>query len=339
MKINKFVILIAALLIFEGSSYAQTGLGGLPGAFSRLGFSARGIAMGNAMTSVITGDIVGYYNPAVSAFQDDHLISFGHSFLSLDRSLNFVSYTKNFKLPKQKDGGAGITFSWINAGVTNIDSRDGDGFPLGSISTSENQFLFAPSIRVSKDVALGVGFKLYYSKLYDGVKSTSLGFDLGGIIKPSDRINIGFAVKDINSKYQWNTTSIYNENGSTTINKFPVLLDVGVSYLLPKSFGIVSLDFENSSQTVTIDGTDYKTASDIIRMGAEVSPIRDLKLRAGFDRFDLKSNDKLGNAKINFGVGYQVALKSYIVGIDYAFVMEPYSNNPFQTLTAVFKIK
>ncbi len=338
MKILKYILFIAVILIVN-NSYSQTGLGGLPGAFSRLGFSARGIAMGNAMTSVITGDVMGYYNPAVSAFQDDHLINFGHSFLSLDRSLNFVSYTKNFKLPKQKEGGAGITFSWINAGVSNIDSRDGDGFPLGTISTSENQFLFAPSIRVSKDVALGVGFKLYYSKLYDGVKSTSLGFDLGAIIKPSDRINIGLAVKDINSKYQWNTTSIYNENGTTTTNKFPILLDVGVSYLLPKAFGLVSLDFENSSQTVTIDGTDYKTASDVIRMGAEVSPIRDLKLRAGFDRFDLKSNDKFGNAKFNFGLGYQLALKSYIVGIDYAFVMEPYSNNPFQTLTAVFKIK
>ena len=333
----KKIFLILFFLTAANVSFAQ--LGGLPGSFSRLGFSARGMGMGNAMTSVITGDVMGYYNPAVSAFQDDHLINFGHSFMSLDRTMNFVSYTKNFKLPKQTEGGAGITFSWINAGVSNIDSRDGDGFPIGTISTNENQFTFAPSIRVSPNVALGVGFKLYYSKLYDGVKSTSLGFDLGAIVKASNRVNIGLAIKDINSQYKWSTSSIYNENGATTTNKFPVLINLGVSYLLPKDFGVVSVDFENSSQTVNQDGTDYKSVTDVIRMGAEVSPIKFLKLRAGFDRFDLKATDKFGNTDVNFGVGYQIPLKTYIVGIDYAFIMEPYSNEPFQTLTAVFKIR
>ena len=74
-------------------------------------------------------------------------------------------------------------------------------------------------------------------------------------------------------------------------------------------------------------------------MGAEISPVKELKIRAGFDRFDLKSDDKFGNTKLTFGLGYQKELKSYIIGLDYSFVMEPYSNKPFMTLTAVFKIK
>jgi hypothetical protein len=337
MKIIKYVILAAALLILGESSYAQ--LGGLPGAFARMGFGARGMSMGNAMTSITVGDVVGYYNPALSVFQNEHLINLSYSFLSFDRTLNFVSYTKNFKLPNQKQGGAGITFSWINAGVSDIDARDGDGFKMDPISVYENQFLFAPAISVSDKVSLGVAFKMYYSKMYDGVKSTSLGFDVGAIIKPSNKISIGLAMKDLNSKYQWSTTSIYNQNGTTTINKFPVLLDVGVSYLLPKNLGVVSVDFENSSQTVTQDGVDYKTVSDIIRMGAEINPIKDLKLRAGFDRFDFKAADKFGNTKLTFGVGYQMAVKSYDLGLDYSFIMEPYSNKPLMTLTAVFKIK
>lgn len=336
--INMRFAITAVLLILSVQSYAQ--LGGLPGAFSRMGFGARGISMGNAMTGVITGDIVGYYNPAVSSFQNEHLIGLGYSFLSFDRTLNFVSYTKNFKLPNQKEGGAGITFSWINAGVSNIDSRDGDGYQLGSISVSENQFLFAPSFRVSDRVAIGVGFKFYFSKLYDGIKSTSIGFDGGAIIKASDKITIGLTVRDISSQYKWNTSSIYQSNGTTTTDKFPVLLTAGASYQLPKRLGMVSVDFQHASKTTSFGDTiEYKSNSNIVRLGAEIIPIKDIKLRAGFDKLDLSAVDKLGGANVMFGLGYQKDLKSYIVGLDYSFVMESYSNKPFMTLSAVFKIK
>src|SRR5262245_3320872 len=130
MRLKLSIIILSLFAV--SASYAQ--LGGTPGAFTRMGFNARGISMGNAMTSVITGDITGFYNPAVSAYQDDHLINLSYSFLSFDRNLNFVSYTKNFKLPNQKEGGAGVTFSWLNAGVGHIDGRDIDGFKIGEFS-------------------------------------------------------------------------------------------------------------------------------------------------------------------------------------------------------------
>ncbi len=336
MKILKYIVLF--FVSFSGYySYAQ--LGGYPGAFARYGFSARGIGMGNAMTSVTEGDLVGYYNPAVSVFQNEHLINLSYSFLSLDRSLNFVSYTKNFHLPNQKEGGAGITFSWINAGVSNIDGRDNDGFQIGTYSISENQFTFSPAIKFSDKFAAGIAFKFYYSKLFDGVKSTSLGFDIGAVFKASSKLSIGATVKDLNSKYSWNTTNLYGQNGTTTQNKFPVLYTIGASYKLPKTWGLVSVDFQSAVGTVNQNGVDYTPKSNIVRMGLEINPVKDLKLRAGFDKFDFSANDKFGNANLNFGLGYQKALKSYIVGLDYSFVMEAYTNKPFQTLTAVFKIK
>lgn len=322
----KYIKIILLLLVLSISSYAQ--LGGLPGAFTRMGFGARGISMGNAMTSVTKGDVNGFYNPALSSFQDEHLFNVSYSFLSLDRSLNFVSYTKNFKLPKQSSGGAGVTFSWINSGVGKIDGRDIDGFSIGELSTSENQFLFAPSIMVSDKVSLGVGFKLYYSKLYEGVSATSFGFDLGGIYKVNDKINVAVTVKDINSKYEWNTIDIYGQNGKQTKEKFPKLYTIGISYQLPKNFGLVSIDYETSSKK-----------SNIIRVGAEINPVKDINFRAGFDRFDLSAEDKISGARAMFGIGYQKSFKSYIIGIDYSFVLEPYTHNPFQTITAVFKLK
>lgn len=314
------------ILLIANSAFAQ--LGGYPGSFTRMGFGARGISMGNAMTSVIQGDVTGFYNPAISAFQNEHLINLSYSFLSFDRSLNFISYTKNFRFTNQKSGGAGFTFSWINAGVSNIDGRDIDGFHTEDYSVYENQFMFAPSIKVSEKFAFGIGFKLYYSKLFEGVKSTSVGFDFGALYIVNDKVTVGASVKDIKSKYEWNTNGIYGQYGNTTTDKFPLLYTLGVSYNLPKNFGLVSLDFQSSDKK-----------SNIIRMGVEVKPVKDFAFRGGFDRFDFSSSDKFGNASFMFGVGYQKALKSIILGIDYAFVMEPYSNKPFQNITAVFKFK
>jgi hypothetical protein len=317
---------IILFLIISSTAYSQ--LGGLAGAFTRMGFNARGISMGNAMTSIITGDVSGLYNPALSSFQDDHLINLSYSFLSLDRNLNFVSYTKNFKLPNQNQGGAGITFAWVNAGVNNIDGRDADGFSLGELTTFENEFLFAPSIRVSEKISIGVGFKLYYAKLYEGITATSFGFDVGGLYIVNDKINVGISARDFNSEYEWNTTDIYGQFGNQTKNKFPKIYTLGVSYLLPNNFGLVSIDYETSNKK-----------SNIIRIGTEISPVKDIKFRAGADRFDMSAQDIVGGTRAMFGLGYQKAFKSYVVGIDYSFVLEPYVHKPFQTLTAVFKIK
>jgi hypothetical protein len=325
MKIN-FVKYFILVCLTASTAFAQ--LGGYAGSFVREGFGARGISMGNAMTSVTYGDITGYYNPSLSAFQDAHLINLSYSFLSQDRTLNFISYTKNFKIPNQPEGGAGVTFSWINAGVSNIDGRDADGFPIGTYSTSENQFCFAPAIRVSDKVAIGIAFKFYYSKLFDGVTSTSLGFDLGSLYRVNDKINIGLAIKDLNSRYKWDTSPVYGPgNGTTTIDKFPVLYDLGVSYLLPKNLGVVSVEFETSNKK-----------SNVFKAGGEINFIKDFSFRAGVDRFDLSSKDIFGNSKIMFGVGFQKPVKNVILGINYLFEMEPYTHTPFQTLTAVFKL-
>jgi len=324
--LKKFFEIIVLNCFVAGITFSQ--LGGHPGAFTRMGFSARGIGMGNAMTSVTSGDIMGLYNPALSPFQDDHLINLSYSFLSLDRKLNFITYTKNFKLPNQPQGGAGITFAWVNAGVTDIDGRDLDGFSIGTLSTFENEFLFAPSIRVSDKVSLGAGFKLYYSKLYEGVTTTSFGFDLGALYRVNDRINVGLTVSDINVKYKWNTIDVYGQLGNTTDEKFPILYTLGVSYLLPNNFGLVSVDYETSNKK-----------SNIIRVGAEIYPVKDIKFRAGMDRLDMSAADVIGGTKGAFGLGYQRSFGNYIVGIDYSFVLEPYTHNPFQTITAVFKIK
>ncbi|MFH1195318.1 MAG: hypothetical protein V1720_06375, partial [bacterium] len=94
---KKFIFIL--LVVSVSSVLAQpefSNISGMPGAFSRMGFGARGIGMGNALSAVIDGNLVAYYNPAVGAFQQGNSFQTSYSFLSLDRSLNYLSFTKKF---------------------------------------------------------------------------------------------------------------------------------------------------------------------------------------------------------------------------------------------------
>ena len=103
----------------------------MPGAFSRMGFGARGMGMGNALSAVTEGDLVAYYNPALSVYQQGNSFSSSYSILALDRSLNFIDFTRRFDFGQKtnSDGStsprstAGISIGLINSGVSNIDAE------------------------------------------------------------------------------------------------------------------------------------------------------------------------------------------------------------------------
>ena len=88
--------LLAAVILLGSSASAQ--LGGTAGAFTRLGFGARGQGMGNAMTAVNHGIISALYNPALTPFQTGHVLYGNYSLLSLDRKLNQISYTQSISI-------------------------------------------------------------------------------------------------------------------------------------------------------------------------------------------------------------------------------------------------
>jgi hypothetical protein len=301
--------------------------------------------MSNAMVADIFGDISGIYNPALATFQEEGLVNLGYSFLSLDRNLNFVGFTKKVKLPKQPKGGAGITFAWINAGVDNIDGRDNDTKQIGLFSTFENEFYLGTAFIINDQISLGIGFKLYYAKLFENVTSSSFALDFGGTYKASDKLAFGIAVKDLGAKYDWSTTELYGSLGNNTEDKFPVLLDIGATYLLPKNLGITSLALRQvfnpfpNSNSVTITPDDV-TDNTILRFGFEINIVPQVQFRAGLDRIDFNTDDFTGNLEPSFGLGLNKSLSQNInLGIDYSFQLEPFSHDPVQDIGIVFKFK
>lgn len=294
-----------------------------PGAFSRMGFGARGIGMGNAMSAITEGNLVSYYNPALSAFQNGNSFQTSYSFLSLDRSLNFLNFTRRFDFYSAQDSlvenqeprsTAGVSIGVINSGVGKIDGRDNQGLKTGELSTSENLFFIGLANRFSKKFALGINAKLYYYKLYEDITATGIGVDIGALYSINEMFTVSLMLSDINSKYKWDTGPIYGQSGRTTEDKFPLLKKVGLSYNNKENKIIAAIEFESTG-----------AGSNIVRLGAEYNIFENLFLRGGIDQFDLMNSDR--PAKPALGFSYFRNLCDITIGVDYAFMIEQYSSH------------
>ena len=343
-------ILLTIILILTSYSAAFSQAGGFAGTFARLGFGARGLSMGNAMVGNIFGDVSGYYNPALSTFQNEGVVNVGYTFMSLDRQLNFLNFAKKIEFPNQQIKGAGISISWINSGVSDIDGRDNDTRQIGNFSTFDNQFYLGTGFIISDQVSVGVGFKYYYSKLFEEVTSTSIAFDIGAIVRPTPNLAIGLAVRDLNARNEWNTSVIYGSNfGNTTTDKFPTLINLGGSYLLPNNIGVVSVEGQYQKNPTVEDNFEFVDPEAVtpevkdnvsFKVGGEIFLTPQINVRAGLERIDFGSDDVMGNLKPSLGVGfYKMLGKTMKLGVDYSFQLEPYTHDPIQNISIGFKFK
>ncbi|MDZ7623298.1 MAG: hypothetical protein U5J96_02465 [Ignavibacteriaceae bacterium] len=330
----KKIILILFALMFE-AVFAQPKFSEMsvsPGAFSRIGFGARGIGMGNALSSITEGELTSYYNPAITPFQENNSFQAGYSFLTLDRALNYFNYTRRFDFYSTKDTvaetrkprtTAGLSIGIINSGVGNIDGRDNSGLPTGELSTSENQFFIGLAARISEKFSIGLATKFYYYSLYEEISSTSLGFDVGALYKLNDNFNISLVLVDLMSKYKWDTSPVYQQEGIISEDKFPNLRKVGVSYR-NKELGLIgAVEFENSN-----------AETNILRAGVEYNIYDQFFIRGGVDQFNLSNTD--WPVKPSLGFSFFQPFGNLVVGVDYAFQIEQYSSADRHILSVNF---
>jgi hypothetical protein len=268
-----------------------------------MGFGAVGIGMGNAVSAVRSSYIVGYYNPALTPYQVNRVGTATVGLLSLDRNLNFLSYTQ--ALPPT----AGLSVGIQNAGVSSIEGRDRDGRKTETLSTSENMLVLSFGIKVGGKVSLGVAPKIYYYSLYTDLSSTTVGFDVGAGYAVSDQIMVALVVQDIGSKYKWDTSKLYGVEGNVRDEEFPTRGRLGASYANSDWGFIGSAEFEIISNTY------------LARFGAQLDLAEIFAVRAGIDQVSF-SDEILPKPSFGFSVKY--ALDSWTPAVHYAFVLEPY---------------
>jgi hypothetical protein len=319
-KVKNIFRTIAVLVILFSNicvtAYAQlqssTSSDNLPGSPMWLGFGARGIAMGNAMTAVINGDIQAYYNPAAVPFESAPTVVAAYSVLSLDRRLNYLSYTRSLK------PNAGISVSIINAGVGNIDGRDEDGVHTQTYSTSENSFMFSFGLQPVPKFSFGVTLKVLYYNFIEGMKSTTAALDIGALYLLTDEFTLGAVVQDINSKYKWDSTPLYGINGNSTVDRFPLRKRIGIGWSPSKYSMLISSEFEAIGSAT------------FLRIGSEIEIYDGIHLRGGIDQIALNTDLP---AKPSLGISVQTKLSTWTPAFQYAYVFEPYSPSGIHILS------
>ena len=314
------LLLVGIFWLLPYRVHGQNGyeLGGQAGVASRMGFAARGMAAGNALSAVARGDGLSYYNPALVPFQSQPTALVSTGFLSFDRNLNYISYVQRIK------PSGGFSVALINAGASNIQGRDLEGEPTESYKTSENEFLFSFGTTIQDDFSVGVSAKILYFSLFRDVKSTTVGFDIGLLYSPSSEWAFALVISDINSKYKWDTSRLYGQEGTTTIDRFPLRRKVAASYAPGFLNGHVSAELEWVGSIL------------LARFGTEISLHKNFGLSAGLDQIDFKRRI---DPKPTFGLSLRTAWSSWNPALHYAYVLEPYSGGGIHLVSLTLGIE
>ncbi len=327
---NSLILLLLLLLPLQ-EVLAQSG--GFSGSYTRMGFGARGMAMGNAMGTVSQEGVFAHYNPALASYANGNQIDIGTALMSFDRSLH--SFNATFPLPPN----AGLNIGLLNANVYDIDGRTSSGYHTEMLSTHEFQLFAAFGISISPGVRLGVAAKLHYAKFFESIdNATGAGFDVGIITEPITNWRIGFTIQDLISEYSWNTNPEYGTLGGRNRNDgLPVRFRFSSSYrfsglglLLSSEFEILRLDSEYQRREHfpgavppqnTTRSENVTSSSQLFRIGAVWKAHERITLRGGWEVMDLdyiKETHKLST-------GFSVHLPYDVMSpsVDYAFVREP----------------
>jgi hypothetical protein len=289
---------------FTANGQNKYALGGLAGTPTRMGFGARGIGMANAFSAVRSDEITGYYNPALVPFQTYASAMIAVGFLPLDRNLNFASFSQSLR------PSGGFSVGIINAGVSNLEGRNRDGVVTETYSTSENEFFLSFGIKVTEQAAIGVSTKIFYYSLFEDVKSTTVGFDVGFVYAVDEEWTIGVVIHDINSKYKWDTSQLYGREGNVTVDRFPLRRKIGISY----SPGFLGATAAGELEWI---GSTLLT-----RMGAEIHLHEQFSVRGGIDQVSFAGDI---TAKPAFGFSLRAPIDIFKPVLHYSYVIEPYS--------------
>lgn len=330
------VIAFIAAIAGPLSSAAQS-----TGAFSRLGFEARGMAMGNALVADASGHTSPYYNPALAPELTGQHLGFSAALMRLDRQLQSVQVGAPLA-PR-----AGVAVGLIHAGVSKIDGRDNSGFHTKNLSTDEFALFMAFGLKFNERIAGGITLQLFRSDLLAEVDAvTSVGVDFGLMVQMTDRLSLGAVVEDLLAKYDWDTSGAFGAGGKTTTDLFPRRVRLGGSYGNPGGQLRVNAELEVAIESLEKRSTEVElvngiptqsTTTDLVRrtssqvrVGAEYYLSSVFAVQGGLDRL---GSEAFAGMTPTAGFLLEQPLGNLLVRAGYAFVLEPSATGSVHVLT------
>ena len=324
--------------IMAGGPVSASGQDVGTGAFSRVGFGARGLALGNALVADPSADVSPHYNPALLPSASGQRVSASAALLSFDRELQFLE----FAAPLGPTAGIGLSLT--HAGVNDIDGRNADGARTETLSTDEFALSLAFGNRFADWLAVGTTLTLYQSDLLPEVDPVrGFGVDLGVRVQATDRLSVAAAVKDLLARYEWDAAPV---GGGSHTDRFPVRVQVGGSYALLDDRLQLLAEVESRytardrrvQQTlVTSGGPRARTRTESFllhglrgRVGASYRPLEILRIRVGVDRLGV---DDTSGLRPSAGFGLRQSVGDLDLRVSYAATLEPHVRSIMNTGT------
>ncbi|MEK7395451.1 MAG: PorV/PorQ family protein [Candidatus Poribacteria bacterium] len=285
--INSFVLL--TILILCINTYGAVADGGDAGAFLKNGIGVRSISMGKAFVAVADDSSAGYWNPAGLAKLNHPEISFMYS-----NPMNFdilgsggvegVGYhTLSMAYPTRL-GSMGFNLAYLSVGDISV-VKDATGPTGETFQDKELGVIASYANNITEKMQIGLNLKFVRQSLMDKTGS-GMGLDIGGLYEPMYNLTFGIMLNDIVSP------KIKLIENSYAI---PRKLSAGLSYKIMNDMVLTS---------ASIDKAGGRSPN--FHIGAEVHPVKDLALRAGYTT---------DTGELSAGIGVRIS----IIQLDYGF--------------------
>ena len=289
MRFLRWMVLLT-LGIFVNPAAAQNGQAGVPGSFLFMGVGARALGMGGAYTAVANDVTAVFWNPAGLAVQNPFQLSFMHSVLFVDTSLDFLAASA----PTERFGSFGVSLISLSSG--NFEQRNALNQVTGQFSTRDLAFFISWSKEILPNFSVGLNYKFVNQKILS-FSGSGNGFDLGVKAKLFDHLDAGLMLANV-------------------IKPKVTLAERSETFPLQFRAGLATELF-NDQLTVSIEMSKLNGWSDaILHFGAEYRVMDRLAFRLG-------ANDN----NVTFGAGF--ALDQVQAGYSTSSVSELGSRHQF----------
>ncbi|MFA7055947.1 MAG: hypothetical protein WC155_00120 [Candidatus Cloacimonadales bacterium] len=268
----------------------------------RMGYGAKGMAMGGTGTAYMNDITAAYWNPAGLAKIVDYQVGIDYmDGIGLDRNTSFAGMGMRFKHGY-------MAVSWLNAGATDFDGYDDFGTSTGSYDYQKNNINLSLATRTGKFL-WGSSIKMMFDNINDD-KQNGFGIDLGTMYEMNEYISFGAHVRDVFSKF--NKVSV------------PMQYNLGVA-IFPVRGLTVSGDLrqEESSKDITVHmGAEYWTniGSDT-ESGTGLGTMRNSSSSSWENMLsEVQAGVRIGANDGQFTAGFGIRFR--VVEMNYAFVKE-----------------
>lgn len=281
-------LLVLVLMFFAIESFAQndgsanTGL-----SYLKLGVGARGIAMGEAYSSVCDDGTAVIYNPARLNSGTSNNVTLMYNSAMKDLTNNFIG--AKFKFNK-----FGIGVGLFKTNISDIEIRTIPGAPIDKFDAQNLSLNVSLCYEIYQNLSIGVTSKMLYEKIYID-EASGYGFDIGTNFT-KDNLSASFVLSNLGSINELRNVS----------TKLPTAVRFGAAY----SFAKKNLNF-----IFALDGYKVVDGGKLhVNSGCEVAYKDMLFVRLGYQT-------AYENKGFTSGIGFKY--KGII--LDYAFI--PYSDS------------